>query len=215
MAYSQGDLVVQPGGLGCGRRGKREFFSLGIPAPPESAIIHGMGNNSDIGNRLKVYLETSFISYLTGDATANAKIAADQAYTRLWWERERPKCDVFVSAYTAAEAANGREVSAKRRIAAINGIPLVTVDDDAVIALANKLLDAHALPPGETTDALHIASASVGGTDVLLTWNCRHMANPHTLPRTKEIVRTAGYHCPDIMTPKTFIENTELETSYV
>ena len=174
-----------------------------------------MESNLDTANRLKVYLETSFVSYLTGDVTANAKVAADQAYTKLWWERERSKCDIFVSVYTAAEAAKGREDSARRRIEAIDGIPLVPVVDDDVIALAGQLLEAHALPPGETTDALHIASATVGGVDVLLTWNCRHMANPHTLPRTKEIVRAAGYHCPDIMTPKTFIENTEMEASDV
>ena len=34
-----------------------------------------MGNDV----KLKVYLETSFVSYLTGGATPNAKIAADQA----------------------------------------------------------------------------------------------------------------------------------------
>ena len=34
--------------------------------------------------KLKVYLETSFVSYLTGGLTTNAKIAADQAYTRQW-----------------------------------------------------------------------------------------------------------------------------------
>ena len=39
-----------------------------------------MENNLDTANRLKVYLETSFVSYLTGDVTANAKVAADQAY---------------------------------------------------------------------------------------------------------------------------------------
>ena len=44
--------------------------------------------------KLKVYLETSFVSYLTGGVTLNAKIAADQAYTRIWWERERSEVEV-------------------------------------------------------------------------------------------------------------------------
>jgi len=38
-----------------------------------------------------------------------------------------------------------------------------------------------------------------------------HMANPHALPKTKAVVRGMGYHCPDIMTPKTFLENLNLE----
>ena len=113
------------------------------------------------GDKLKVYLETSFVSYLTGGATPNAKIAADQAYTR------------------------------------------------------HKLIDGHALPDGETTDALHIATAAVNGMDVLLTWNCKHMANPHTLPRTRQIISAEGFFCPAIMTPKTFIENTQMEVDHV
>lgn len=40
-------------------------------------------------DKLKVYVETSFVCYLTGDQTANAKIAADQAYTRQWWLEEK------------------------------------------------------------------------------------------------------------------------------
>ena len=33
-----------------------------------------------MGDKLKVYLESSFISYLTGGSTANAKIAAEAGY---------------------------------------------------------------------------------------------------------------------------------------
>ena len=47
--------------------------------------------------KLKVYLETSFVSYLTGGATPNAKIAADQAYTRQWWECEKDKTEMEVA----------------------------------------------------------------------------------------------------------------------
>ena len=50
-----------------------------------------------MGDRLKVYIETSFVSYLTGGPTSDAKVASDQAFTRKWWETERDKCDCFVS----------------------------------------------------------------------------------------------------------------------
>jgi hypothetical protein len=86
-------------------------------------------------------------------------------------------------------------------------------DSAKVGELAKKLIDGHALPSGETTDALHIASAAISGMDVLLTWNCRHMANPHTLPKTIKIIENAGYRCPWIMTPKTFLDNKNMEVS--
>ena len=66
-------------------------------------------------------------------------------------------------------------------------------------------------PENQATDALHIAAAAVMGADVLLTWNCKHMANPHTLPKTRQIVTAAGYVCPQVMTPKTFLDNLNME----
>ena len=165
--------------------------------------------------KLRVYLETSFVSYLTGKETTNAKIASDQAHTRRWWEEERGKCEVFVSNFTLDESKDGNADQVKRRLDAIAGIPEVDFDRMKVAELATALIKGHALPEGETTDALHIAAASVAGMDVLLTWNCRHMANPHTLPLTRDIITRAGYVCPAVMTPKTFLENINMEAQNV
>ena len=41
--------------------------------------------------KLKVYLESSFVSYLTGRETDDAKIAADQAHTRRWMREQAPQ----------------------------------------------------------------------------------------------------------------------------
>ena len=38
----------------------------------------------------KVYLETSFISYMVGKDTTNVKIASEQAWTRKWWAEIAP-----------------------------------------------------------------------------------------------------------------------------
>ena len=90
-------------------------------------------------------------------------------------------------------------------------IPVLKPDDDKVGDLAAKLIADHAVPEKEATDALHIAAAAIIGADVLLTWNCRHMANPHTLPKTRQIVTSAGYVCPQVMTPRTFLDNLNME----
>ena len=82
-----------------------------------------------------------------------------------------------------------------------------------ILVLADTLMREHAVPEDEVMDASHIATASVYGMDVLLTWNCRHMANPVTLPRTATIVGRAGYRCPIIVTPQEFLDRRE-EFSY-
>ncbi len=65
-------------------------------------------------------------------------------------------------------------------------------------------------PKDEVADAYHIATAAVHGMDVLLTWNCRHMANRFALPKTISVVTAAGYACPAIVTPEDFLKE-ELE----
>ena len=71
------------------------------------------------------------------------------------------------------------------------------------------MLSGEAVPEQEVTDAAHIATASVYGMDVLLTWNCRHMANPVTLPRTAMIIGAEGYTCPVIITRAEILERKE------
>lgn len=161
--------------------------------------------------KLKVYLETSFVSYLAGGVTTDAKIAADQAYTRLWWDKESANVNVFISGYTIAECEAGKIGKSTERLAILEGLAVLSGNEETESELARKLIEGHALPEKESTDALHIAAAAIGGMDIILTWNCRHLANPHTLPITKKIISQAGFSCPEIMTPKTFLENMDME----
>ena len=75
--------------------------------------------------------------------------------------------------------------------------------------VAKALISEHALPENEATDAYHIATAAFYGMDVLLTWNCRHMANEFTLPKTYGVLRDAGLKCPVIITPKRYMEDAD------
>ena len=159
--------------------------------------------------RLKVYCETSFWSYLNGGRTPLSHIAVKQAFTRQWWETIAPTCDVYVSQHVGGEAEDGDPERARLRKASIASALFVDGLIDEVTALADALLGSYAVPEKEITDALHIATASVYAMDVLLTWNCRHMANPVTLPKTAAVVAKAGYDCPVIVTPQEFLERME------
>lgn len=52
-------------------------------------------------NRLKVYCETSFWSFLNGGNTPLEHIAIKQSATLRWWEEFATKCDIFISPYVA------------------------------------------------------------------------------------------------------------------
>ena len=158
------------------------------------------------GNRPKVYLETSFLFYLTGRETEDIKVATDQAYTRKWWVEEGPKCDLYTSQFVLSES-RGRDSDLVQKREAKIAQTHILADDERVSAIAEALLSGFALPVKEVTDAQHIAIAALAGMDYLLSWNCRHLANPQTYPITRKIVESFGLCCPVIQTPRSYLED--------
>lgn len=156
--------------------------------------------------KLKVYCETSFWSWLVSRPSTDPDHAVKQAWTRKWWEEVAPKCEIFVSQHVVTEAMRGNAEQSSSRMAHVAKCQMLNGEEPGVVTLAKKLLQNHAIPEGEVADAFHIATAAVFGMDILLTWNCRHMANMITLPKTVSVVVSAGYECPRILTPKDALE---------
>lgn len=86
----------------------------------------------------KVYVETTIISYLTALPSADLVQAAHQQITREWWER-RDRFDLFVSQAVIREAARGDAEAAARRLAAVEGVPVLAVGAEAT-QLAEQFL---------------------------------------------------------------------------
>ena len=162
-----------------------------------------------MSDKLKVYCETSFWSYLTGRQSSDEKIARCQAFTLKWWEDIAPHCEIYVSQHVKSEAAEGNPSSAVRRQQVM--VDALDLDGyiDEIRVLAKSLLSAHAVPETEPTDALHIATATIYQMDALLTWNCKHMANPVALPKTISTIARSGYRSPVIITPEDFLSRKE------
>ena len=57
------------------------------------------------------------------------------------------------------------------------------------------------LPRKAALDALHIGLAAVNGIDILLTWNCTHIANPFMMPQSAAACVEFGVIPPTICTP--------------
>jgi len=161
----------------------------------------------EVEQKLKVYLETSFMFYLTGRETTDAKVAADQAFTRKWWSVEGPKCELFTSPFVIVESNDRDPEYVEKRNEKIAQTRLLPVDLPLITEITEALLSQSELPRKEVTDAQHISTAAVHGMDYLLSWNCKHLANPHTFPKTKKIVESFGIRCPLILTPRSYLED--------
>lgn len=71
----------------------------------------------------------------------------------------------------------------------------------AVRELGINFLNQSNLPPKAEIDAIHIATATVHNINYLLTWNCRHIANPQIQQKLRKISLNLGYQLPTICTP--------------
>lgn len=154
--------------------------------------------------KAKVYLETTVISYLTALPSRDIIQAAHQQITHEWWQR-RDRFDLFVSQAVLEEAARGDAKAAARRLAALEGIPVLAVGVE-VSELAERFLRMRAIPPKAAIDALHIAVAVVNGMDYLLTWNCMHIANAALRGKIEHTCRGVGLRPPILCTPEELME---------
>ena len=98
------------------------------------------------------------------------------------------------------EVSLGDPAMSRRRVEALSEIAVLRVDD-AVRLLAKELVQQRLLPPAAISDALHAAVASWHNVDYLLTWNCRHLANPHLQKGLRTFMAAHRLVLPEICTP--------------
>lgn len=153
----------------------------------------------------RVYVETSIIGYLTSWPSGNLVIAANQKLTKDWWKGRREEFDIYISQFVVEESSSGDPEAARERLEVIKGLSELDVNED-VERFAETLMRLVPLPEKAEVDALHIATATIGGMDYLLTWNCRHIANPALRPRIETVCRGRGYEPPSICTPQEIME---------
>lgn len=105
------------------------------------------------------------------------------------------------------EIGEGDPEAAARRIALAQGLRRLNVTDTA-IDLAEQIARHASLPAKAGVDALHVAVATTNGLDLLLTWNCRHIAGAKYRRRIELACRRAGFEPPTICTPLELMERT-------
>ena len=148
-----------------------------------------------------MYVESTIPSYVVARPARDILQAARQQLTQDWWERHRASHELFTSQVVLDEIAFGEAAMATRREDLMRRIPLLRVNDGAK-GLARTILGSGLLPTIADRDAVHIALSCVYQMDILLTWNCRHIANATIQSRLRKLVRTEGLPLPEMCTPE-------------
>jgi hypothetical protein len=126
--------------------------------------------------RKSLYVESTIPSYVTARASKDPIIAGHQAATRLFWEQERRKYDLYISDYVLDEIRDGNPQAAQKRLELVEGITTLPkiAEIDALAAIYQKLLG---IPDRAKTDCNHLATCVIRQINYLLTWNCAHLGS--------------------------------------
>lgn len=89
---------------------------------------------------------------------------------------------------------------ARQRLELMANMNLLDLTDEAK-ALTKKVLASGLLPATADRDAAHIALATVHQMDILLSWNCRHIANAAIQGQLRRLAEESGFVLPVLCTP--------------
>lgn len=150
-------------------------------------------------NGLRVYIESTIPSYVVARPANDLLQSARQQMTKEWWELKSHTHELFTSQITLDEIAGGERAMALCRLEIMADIPVLDLTP-AAAALTQHILGSGLLPAKTDSDAAHIALATVHQMDILLTWNCRHIANAEIQARLRRLMQTQGYALPTVCT---------------
>ena len=154
------------------------------------------------------YIETTIPSYYAARNARSILQASRQLATREWWDGGCSGFDLVTSTETLNESGEGDPEMAKARLALLRGVRVLPVTDEAA-DLARMLVSAGLVPVIATPDAVRIALASVHQIDFLVTWNFKHIANPHIRERMRTKINDSGYRMPVMCSPAELLNDDE------
>ena len=115
--------------------------------------------------------------------------------------------DVRVGTYEAVEIGGDILLTAtpldRKRLERVGKLAAQSIDDHrkSLEGLAEAYVRHGVVTAGHLTDAQHVAVATVGELDVLVSWNYRHLVNRRRREAFNGVNAIQGYRTIDIVTP--------------
>jgi len=152
-----------------------------------------------------IYLETTIFNFPFAD---DAPQYRDEA-RRLFKEIKAGKFRPFTSEYVLDELGDTKDTEKLKEMKSLiadNKVEVLSGNDEA-IRLANLYVAEGVVPEKYSTDALHIAAATVAGLDFIISLNFRHIVKHKTIIQTEIINAREGFKRVFIYTPAEVIDH--------
>lgn len=146
-----------------------------------------------------IYIETSSPSAYFEDR-AEANMLALRDWTRDWWDNHRHRYHLLTIDPVLDELARADHPFKQEKIKLLSGVELLPIPE-GIEEIVEVYVKRHVMPRDPVGDALHLALASYHKCDVLLTWNCQHLANLNKLGHIRRVNTLLDLHVPQLVTP--------------
>jgi predicted nucleic acid-binding protein len=146
-----------------------------------------------------IYVETTIPSFYF-ETRVDVEIVARHRWTLQWWDAPADDDERVTSDVVLEELELTPHPKRELCLDLIASLPILpySAEVDEMVQIYRK----HKVMPLEAAgDADHLALATFHRCDMLVTWNCRHIANANKLPHIRRINALLGYATPQLVTP--------------
>lgn len=141
-------------------------------------------------NKIKIYLDTSVISYLD-----QMDVPEQMKETQEVWELfKKGLYEIYISDVVVYEINKCSGEKRKTLLDYLDRIEYNIIEtDEGTVELAEKFIDFGFLKRKSYDDCRHIAAAILAGCDFIISWNFKHIVNVRTIRGIKAITTYEGY----------------------
>lgn len=149
--------------------------------------------------KLKIYLDTSVISFLFADDVPEFKKITENFFKNYV---KKGSYLVYISDVVIREIEKTSDETKKTNLLQTvrkYSLQILTFNEEAD-KLANIYIKEKVIPPQKIEDAQHIAISTCNQMDILLSWNFKHLANIQKQINVKIVNEKEGYFYPLTLT---------------
>jgi len=156
--------------------------------------------------KLKIYLDTSVISYL--DQPERREKMDDTL--RLWQMIRAGAFEAVTSDVLSREILRCEEPKRSALADYLNEVDIQILPiTEEMNEIAADIIRKGILRESNRDDCLHIAAALISGCDIIVSWNFKHLVNVKTIRGVREISLHNNYQSIDIYSPTFLLEEGE------
>ena len=152
----------------------------------------------------RIYMETTMFNYYFDEERGEQH----ECTVKLFEIIKDGLFEAYTSTYVTGELEDAEEPKRSKMLELIENYGLTQLDEnDEIDRMGNLYVEQGIIPRKFLTDAMHIATATVYGLNIIASMNLKHIVKDKTIEMTGIINIENGYNAVKIYSPKEVIEH--------